>query len=66
MAAGKLMERKDIPENLTWDLKKIYSSESAWEDDLTALNALVEAVKAFQGKLSESAETLRDALQAMV
>ena len=65
MAAGKLMERKDIPENLTWDLKKMYSSDEAWEKDFTALNTLVEAVRSFQGKLSTGAETLRDALQSM-
>ncbi|MBO5721914.1 MAG: oligoendopeptidase F [Lentisphaeria bacterium] len=61
----KVLERKDIPQELTWDLTLMYSNTDAWEEEFASLTELVEKCTVFQGRLAESAETLRDALQAL-
>ena len=59
------MERKDIPQELTWDLALIYPDNAAWESDFAGLDDLQQQVNAFTGHLADSAATLRDAIAAM-
>lgn len=58
-------ERADVPDSDKWNLSSLYHSDAEWEDDMAALDALVGAAAAFQGRLGESAETLLDALRQM-
>ncbi len=55
--------RKDVPEEETWDLDKIYSSIEEWETAFEEIKTLVPKVQSFKGKLGESSQTLYRALQ---
>ena len=65
MSKKELQLRKDIPVELTWDLTLIYRDNDEWENDFAALDGLVEKFNAFQGRLSESAAVLNNAISAM-
>jgi oligoendopeptidase F len=49
----------------TWDLRDIYPTDAAWEADRQALLKAIPGLKAYQGKLGESAATLKAASQAV-
>ena len=60
--ARELRERKDIPENYKWNLEAIYSDDSLWEEDYNKVAPLLEKIKTYEGRLTESADTLYEAL----
>ncbi len=53
-----LPKRSEVPEEFTWKLSDIFPSDEAWEEENEALKLMPEKITAYQGKLSESAETL--------
>ncbi len=53
-----LLKRSEVPEEFTWKLSDIFPSDEAWEEENEALKLMPEKITAYQGKLSESAETL--------
>lgn len=55
--------REEVPENLTWDLTTIYPNDEAWEQAFTDLQKITEESEQFKGRLSESSQTLYEALQ---
>lgn len=59
----KPLERKDIPEQDKWDLTKIYPSDTAWEEDIKAVDALIPQYEKYQGCLCESGATLYEFLE---
>ncbi len=60
---SQTVERKDIPEKYKWNLTDIYPTVDAWQADVDMLNANVEKLVEFKGKLSESADALYEALK---
>ena len=50
--------RKDVPEELTWNLRDIFDSDEAWLREYEALKALPQELAAYRGRLGESAEAL--------
>ena len=54
----KLPERKEIKEELKWNLADIYASDEAWEADYKKATAAVPSFAKYEGKLCESAGTL--------
>lgn len=54
----ELINRKDIDAKYTWNLKDLYESDEAWEQDLTKEDALITKYKEFEGKLGASADEL--------
>ena len=52
------MERKDIEEKYTWDLSKIYQDPQEFYHDIEVSEQLLDELTSFQGKLTESSETL--------
>ena len=62
MKTAKIPTRNEIPEQDKWDLSSLYLQESDWEMDLTLLPDLAKEILSYKGKLSESPETLRNAL----
>ena len=52
------MERKDIEEKYTWDLSKIYQDPQEFYHDIEVSEQLLDELNSFQGKLTESIETL--------
>ena len=60
---NKLPSRSEIAVEDTWRLEDIFASDESWEKEFQEVKALIPAVKEFEGKLSESADLLYDALQ---
>ena len=59
----RLPERKDVKPEDTWDLSKLYDSDEAWNASLEEFKKMYPGYEQFQGKLSESAETLAACLK---
>ena len=53
------------PQQIEWDLGEIYPDIDAWNAARTRLEERVAALAGYQGRLGESAATLRDALDAV-
>ncbi len=58
-------ERADVPERYRWNLEEIYPSIDAWRAALRDIEAGLPGVKAFEGRLGESASVLADALDGL-
>ncbi len=56
------LTREDVPVEETWDLSSYYPDDAAFEADLARIPELVQTAAAWQGKLGESAASLRQAL----
>ena len=61
----KRISRADVPVNHTWNLDDLFTSTQAWEAELEALDAACAQVQPYQGRLGQSAATLRDCLDAV-
>jgi oligoendopeptidase F len=61
-AAAK--ERSEIPERYKWKLSDLYASDDAWRTARDDLAKRIPGLAAHKGKLGESAEGLRRALEA--
>ena len=56
------LERKDVPERLTWNLADLHPSAQAWEAGLKDVRARIPRLAALRGTLSASADQLRRTL----
>jgi len=56
------LARAEVPEEMTWDLADLFASADAWEAELEALDAARADVDPYQGRLADSAATLRRCL----
>ncbi|HCT62628.1 MAG TPA: oligoendopeptidase F [Erysipelotrichaceae bacterium] len=57
-----VLKRNEVPEHLTWNLNSIFPTLDRWEDTFQTIEKLNLEAGQFQGKLSEKAETLLEAL----
>src|SRR5579884_2257920 len=64
MSTATLPQRHEIPEEQTWNLGTIYSSDAAWEQDFQRVSSMLPRVGQFAGRLGSSAKTLLEALSA--
>ena len=62
MKSTKIPARNEIEQKDKWDVSSLYLTENDWEMDLTLIPDLTKEILSFKGKLSESPETLRNAL----
>ncbi|MDZ5470358.1 oligoendopeptidase F [Bacillus sp. 31A1R] len=62
-AVKKLPTRSEINLDYTWKLEDIFLTDQAWEREYQEVSNLIPGIGTYQGKLSESAETLYKALQ---
>ena len=60
----KLPVREEVPVELTWRLEDIYPDEARWEEELQEAKDIAARVKEYEGRLSESAQCLYDALRS--
>jgi oligoendopeptidase F len=58
-----LPKRSEIPVEQTWNLEDIFVSDNEWEKEFSEVKKLIPTISEYQGKLSESAETLYEMLQ---
>lgn len=63
MGNKKLKNRKEIDQKYKWNIEAMYQDEASWEKDIEEVLAETEEFAAYQGKLTESASTLAEALQ---
>ncbi len=59
----RLLKREEVKEELTWRLEDIYPDESLWEKDLQEARGLADRIREYEGRLSESAQNLLQALK---
>lgn len=63
MSDKNLKQRNDIPKEYKWDIEDMYPDESQWDKDVADAVKEAEAFAKYQGKLTESAKTLAEALK---
>lgn len=56
--------RAEIPEQYKWDIGVVYKNDAEWESVFAGVPALLDALRAFDGRLGEGAGVVRDALLA--
>ena len=61
----KRLARADVPVDMTWDLRELFADDPAWEAEFAALDAALDQVAPFQGRLGESAATLARCLDTV-
>jgi oligoendopeptidase F len=54
----KRLARHEVPVEQTWDLQSLYANIPAWELDLARVDAMLPAVEAYRGRLSEGPAVL--------
>ncbi len=59
----RILRREEVPEEYTWDLTDFYASDEDFEKDLNRTDEYIEKLKAFKGKLGNSAKDLFDYLK---
>src|SRR5215469_5571203 len=58
-----LPKRNEIPKEYTWNLESIYATDADWERDFSHVVSLLPEIRAFEGRLGESGQSLLDALR---
>ena len=64
------LTRAESPEELLWDLTKVYATRDKWEADIGLVEDAIPAVTAYRGRIAEGAAVClacldeRDTLQA--
>ncbi|NUB89662.1 oligoendopeptidase F [Haloterrigena sp. SYSU A121-1] len=56
-------ERSEVDEEYTWDLESIYATDDDWEAAYEAVAERVDELAAYEGQVTDDAETLRDVLE---
>jgi len=60
---SQVPERSDLPTEDTWDLTSIYADDDAWADAYDAVNDRVDDLREYEGRATESPETLLELLE---
>ena len=55
-------ERSELAEEHTWALESIFESDEAWEDHFETVSGRIEELTAYEGRVTESPETLFELL----
>ncbi|MCB0747054.1 MAG: oligoendopeptidase F [Ignavibacteriae bacterium] len=58
MAQTNFKDREEIPAEYKWDLNAIYSNWEEWENGLKEMEAKMETITSFKGKLKEDVKNL--------
>ncbi|ELY83546.1 oligoendopeptidase F [Natrinema altunense] len=56
-------ERSEVDEDYTWDLESIYATDDDWEDAYETIAERVDDLEAYEGRVTDDAETLLDVLE---
>lgn len=51
-------DRASVPEEFTWNLKDLFESDDAWQEEYEALKTIPERIEPFKGHLGDDADTL--------
>lgn len=61
--AKELLKRSEVKEEFTWNLKDMYASDEAWEEELKTILAIVAELAQYEGKVTASAKNLLTVLE---
>ncbi|MEP7285158.1 MAG: oligoendopeptidase F [Chloroflexota bacterium] len=61
--AVKAKTRQEIPAEFTWNAPSVFASDAAWDTEYKNIGDALTTLEKFKGHLSESAQTLADALE---
>ena len=56
-------DRSDVAEEYTWDLSDLYADDEEWEAAFEAVEERLEELSAYEGRVTEDAETLQAVLE---
>jgi oligoendopeptidase F len=56
-------EREELDNEYKWDLESIYATDEDWEDGFDALQAKLDDIEAYEGRLTADGDTLLEALE---
>jgi len=56
-------EREELDDEYKWDLESIYATDEDWEDGFETLQAKLDDLEAYEGRLTEDGDTLLAALE---
>ncbi|HYK72473.1 MAG TPA: oligoendopeptidase F [Pseudoneobacillus sp.] len=62
--AEKRYVRSEVPEQLTWNLNDLFSTNEAWETELKSIESDLSSVTQYKGRLHEGAKSFLDCLLA--
>lgn len=62
---NKIPQRDQIPLEDTWALEDLFPSDDAWEQEIASVAAMGETLGGYEGRLSESGDTLLEYLSLM-
>ena len=63
--AHTIPDRKDVPDEYTWNLGKLFADESEWEKGIKQFGNLISDIEKFKGTLGQSAGHLRKCFDFM-
>ncbi len=60
---SKLKSRNEVPEELKWDLKKVYQNEDEFSKDINEIQVKIKEIGKLQGTLADGSAAFKEALQ---
>lgn len=63
MGKKKIKTREEVCDKYKWKIEAMYEDAAAWEEDITKVLTMTKEFASYQGKLTESGETLAKALR---
>ena len=62
MTQRTIPERKDIPDDLKWDLRSLFSSDEDWEKWVGEVESRIDSYADYKGRLKDSARIFKEAV----
>ena len=61
--ASELLKRSDVKEADTWNVKDMYPTTEAWENELKVITEIVDKIASYEGSVAATAENLLTVLE---
>jgi oligoendopeptidase F len=63
MSSADVPDRSEVDEQYKWDLDAMFASDEAWEEAFQSVQERLDDLEAYEGRVTESAETLQAVLE---
>ena len=61
--ASELLKRSEVKEADTWNVKDMYPTTEAWENELKVITGIVDKIASYEGNVTATAENLLTVLE---
>lgn len=61
--ASELLKRSEVKEADTWNVKDMYATTEAWENELKVITGIVDKIASYEGNVTATAENLLTVLE---